>query len=504
MTEAMRNLVLICMLLGLLVWSSCQKDDKITAEQPPGISYISDDKGYQVDNVISAAKGVTLTIRAELTDPVGIKSFRLTYPDWDLDNLISLTEYYPGEVLTSYTMEFNFYVPDDADDSKVHELFLTVTNLGDLSSESIISVNLNGDYAAPVVSNLSPGNNATVPPDNVSISFDVTDDISLKYVVVEIPVLEVYDSIIEFEDPKTYSYLKVLDEPYDESYAYYVRAADHFNNESLHDVAFNMGTPGIVHMFLVDLSTQEELDKGFIGTTIRMIPTGTQHEHSVVYYCGEAGTEIRFMENPRSFADAYFKYGVNGNQLIENGMDSPLILLQTGYYTLTINTEELSIAQTGPVAPENLPDAIPVPSPPWFYGRGVDDNHGGWDTYSDYMNIDPNNPYFFDIETSLGDAENDGYCEGCVGFELNGSTAWDHEYIWDDKCWFGIQWYQDGIIDEIDENGGKPEGWAGLAGELETWSDDEENYWNTWADLDGNYKLTLDMYAHRVRIFRID
>ncbi len=500
----MRNVLTIFALLGLIILSSCKKDDNITADQPPAVSFISDDMGYQTDNVISAAKGVTMSIKAEFTDPVGIKSFRLTYPDWDLDNIINLTEYYPDEVLTSYTMEFYFFIPDDADDSKSHEMALTVTNLGGMSTELPVIVNLNGDYAAPVVSNISPGNNATVPPDNVTITFDVTDDISLKYVVVEIPAIEVYDSITEFEDPKSYSYYKQLPEPYNDSYVYYIRVADHFNNASLTNVTFNMGIPQIVHMFLVDKSTQAELDKGFIGTTILMTPTENPYEHSVIYYCAEAGTEIRFMENPRSFADAYYLYGVEGDQLVESGIGSPQVLSQTGYYTFTINTEELAFSQSGPVAPENLPDAIEVPSPPWLYGRGVDDNHGGWDTYSDYMTVDPNNEYFFQISTSLGDAENDGYCEGCIGFELNGSTAWDHEYIWDDICWFGIQWYQDGIIDEIDENGGKPEGWAGLAGELETWSDEEENYWNTWADLNGNYKVTLDMYARRVRVFRID
>lgn len=492
------------LILSIFVLYACKKEEKVTAEHPPEITFISDDGGYQNDDVISGAKGVQMTVRAEFTDAVGIKTFRLSYPEWELNNTINLTEYYPDEVLYSYIMEYNFLVPADADDSKIHEMSLTATNLGDLSSNVIITVVLDGDYEPPVITNVFPGNNATVPAEGLQISFDVSDNISLDYVVFEITNFNYYDSIYDFEDPTFFSYSKNINVNPEETYNYKIRTADHFNNITEVDVSFNIGIPGISHMFLVDKSTQEELDLGFIGTTLRMEPTGAENEHSIVYYCSEAATEIRFMDNMFSFADAFNKYGVDGDQLIENGMNSPLVLSQTGYYTLTINTEELTFLQSGPIAPADLTDAIPVPSPPWLFGRGVDTNHGGWDTYSDYMTEDENNEYLFHIESPLGDAEFDGYCEGCVGFELNGSTDWNDEYIWDDICWFGFQWYQDGVIDDIDENGGKPEGWAGLAGEFETWSDDEENYWNTWADLNANYKITVDMYTRRIRIFKIN
>jgi len=500
----MKSSIVILIVLGLLILNSCKKEDEITAESPPNVEFISDDSGFQQDNVIAGAVGETMNVKAKLTDAVGIKSFSLSYPDWNLGNTIDLTEYYPGQVLYNYTMDYNFLIPADADESKNHELKLTVINLGNLSTTKTITVVMDGDYEAPVISNIIPGNNSTVPGETINVSFDVSDNISLDYVVFEIENFNYYDSIYVFDNPKFFTYSKNINVDPNTTYYYSIKTADHFSNHTLQAVQFNIGIPGIAHMFLVDKTTQEELDAGFIAASLRMIPTGTENEHSLVYYCAEPGTEIRFMDDMYSFNNAFNKYGVNGDTLIENGLDSPLILNETGYYTFTINTENLSFSQSGPIAPADLPDAIPVPSPPWLYGRGVDDIHGGWDTYSDYMTEDPNNQYLFHIETSLGDAEYDGYCEGCIGFELNGSTDWNHEYIWDDVCWFGIQWFQDGVIDEIDENGGKPDGWAGLAGEFETWSDDEENYWNTWADLNANYRITVDMYTLRVRIFEID
>jgi len=500
----MKNRILLLMMLGLIILTSCKKEDKITAENPPNVDFISDDIGYQQDNVIAGAVGETMNVKAQLTDAVGIKSFRVSYSDWNLDNTINLTEFYPNQVLNNYTMDYNFLIPADADESKNHDLKLTVTNLGDLSSSKIITVMMDGDYEAPEISNVYPGNNSTVPGETLSISFDVSDNISIDYIVFEIENFNYYDSVYVFDDPKFFTYSKNINVDPDETYNYTIRTADQFKNQSVQAVKFNIGIPGIAHMFLVDQTTQEELDAGFIGASLRMVPTEAENEHSLVYYCAEAGTEIRFMDDMYSFNNAFNKYGVNGDTLVENGMDNPLILDQTGYYTFTINTDSLTFSQSGPVAPSELPDAITVPSPPWLYGRGVDDNHGGWDTYSENMIVDPNNEYIFHIESSLGDAEYDGYCEGCIGFELNGSTDWNDEYIWDDICWFGIQWFQDGVIDEIDENGGKPEGWAGLAGEFETWSDEEENYWNTWADLNTNYRITVDMYTRRVRIFEID
>lgn len=498
----MKYQIFILLSAVLFTFSTCKKEeDNPTATNPPVIEYLSDQYGFQTDNLISGAPGKTMTVRAELKDEVGVKSFRISYPAWELDNTVNVVDYYPNEVLNSYVMEYSFLIPSDADESIPHTMAFEVANMGNLTTNSEIIVLLDGDYDAPVIFNEFPGNNSTVPEDGLTISFEVTDNIALDYVVIEIPSFNYYDSITKFEDPKSYSFEKKINAQPNESYEYYIRASDKYNNYDEKAIVFNVGIPRIIHMFLVDKSTQAELDKGLIGTTIRMEPGGIEGEYKVVYYCAEAGTKIRFMENFNNYLSANFLFGVDGENLILDAMDSPYTLGQSGYYWITINTDLLTFSISDPVSPNDLTDARPIPTPPYFYGRGVDDNHGGWDTWSDYMTEDPNNKYLFHLETSLGDAENDGYCEGSVGIELNGSTDWDDEYIWDDIVWFGYQWYQDGVIDEIDENGGKPEGWAGLAGQLETWSDDEENYWNVWADLNANYKITLDMYTRQTRIF---
>ncbi len=498
----MKKQVLILLLAVIFTFNMCKKkDDPITATDPPTIEFISDDIGYQNDNIISGAPGKKMTVRAELKDDVGISSFRITYPEWQLDNTVNVAAYYPDQALNSYIMEYSFLIPSDADESKTHEMEYVVTNLGNLSSESQIIVTMDGDYEAPVIFNEFPGNNSTVPPEDLRLRFEVTDNVSLDYVVIEIPAFNYYDSITSFEDPKHFSFDKKINVQDWETYKYYIRASDKFGNQNSINVTFHVGIPTITHMFLVDKSTQAELDRYLIGTTLRMETTETDNEHTIVYYCAEEGTPLRFMENFSSFSSSNFLYGVDGETLVENAMDSPYVLNAKGYYWITINTELLTFEITGPVAPDALTDARTIPTEPWLYGRGVDGNFGGWDTYSDYMTIDTDNKYLFHLDTKLGDAENDGYCEGCIGIELNGNTEWDDEYIWEDILWFGYHWFQDGVIDEVDENGGKPEGWAGLAGQLETWSDDEENYWNVWTDMSVTYHVTQDMYTRQTRIY---
>jgi len=158
----MKNFGFILLLIALILITGCKKDDEITASEAPGISFISDENGFQEDDVIRGAQGQTMTIRAELTDDVGIKSFRIFYPEWDLDNTVDVAQYYPDQVLTTYTMEYNFLIPDDADNYKNHEINLTITNLGNLNTETTFTVEMDGDYEAPVITNLYPGNNSTV------------------------------------------------------------------------------------------------------------------------------------------------------------------------------------------------------------------------------------------------------------------------------------------------------------------------------------------------------
>jgi len=280
---SMSLLVSLFLLFGLV---SCEKnEEKITANTPPEITFISDEQGFQQGNLIKGAQGQKMLISAKLEDEVGIQSFTISYAEWNLNNTVDLTSYYPGEILTDYHMEYYFEIPAEASVTQVHQIQLSVTNRGDLSSQEQIIVSLDGDYEPPTIENLSPGNNMTIPPEEISLNFEVIDNMAIDYVVVDIPSLEVYDSIYEFEDPTYYYYERALDGQSGEKYDYAIRTSDKFKNDVNKAAAFNVGIPQIVHLFLVDKNTQDELDLGLMGTTLRMEPTGNDSEYSIIYYC---------------------------------------------------------------------------------------------------------------------------------------------------------------------------------------------------------------------------
>jgi len=234
----MRNVVGITLLLTMVWVQSCEKEGGITASIPPGVDYSSVDNPYQEDSIIHAAVGKIFTIGADLTDEVGLKSFNLYYPDWYLDNTIDLTEFYPDEVLHEYQMSFNFKVPSDADAGSEYMMKLTVTNLGGLSTEKDVLVRMDGDYSAPLITDIEPGNNAILPAAGLRVRFKVKEDEELKYVVFNFPGAGVYDSITSFRGGKAYSYDEAYDHLPEGKFDFTIKAVDMFENTREKSVAF--------------------------------------------------------------------------------------------------------------------------------------------------------------------------------------------------------------------------------------------------------------------------
>ena len=231
------GIILIC---TAILSYSCENEDVITATKPPDVIFPTGQNPFQEDSILHAAPGRDFTIEATLSDDVGLKSFNILYPDWYLDNTINLTEYYPDTILNEYDLSYHFKVPDDSDEESEYIFSLTATNLGGLSTVREIIVRLDGDYEAPAISNVYPGNNSAVSSFNLRIQFKVQENVKLKFVVLDFPLASVYDSITTFRGGKAYSY----DEPYDHlpegKYTFVIRAVDMFENIREKNVIFTV------------------------------------------------------------------------------------------------------------------------------------------------------------------------------------------------------------------------------------------------------------------------
>jgi len=236
----MRKLFGILWIISTVGLYSCKEEEGITATEPPHIDFSSVENPFQEDSIIHAARGKTFTIEALLLDQVGIKSFNVYYPDWYLDNTIELTEYYPDEILYDYDLSFNFKVPGDVDEEEEFVLKLTTSNLGNLYTEKNVVIRLDGDYVAPTITDIEPGNNSTNPSEGFRIKYRVQDNEELKYVVFKFPHENIYDSITSFRGGKAYSYDQAFEGLPDGKYDFYIRAVDMFENSREKNVNFSI------------------------------------------------------------------------------------------------------------------------------------------------------------------------------------------------------------------------------------------------------------------------
>jgi hypothetical protein len=236
----MNKIFVFLLVFTLTCFTSCDQGEGITASEPPSVDFSSVENPFQEDSLIHGAKGKHFTMEAVLLDAVGLKSFQLYYPEWYLDNTINLTEFYPGETLYEYHMSYNFRVPDDADEEEEFVIKLTATNLGNLYTEKEFILKLDGDYTAPTITDIEPGNNAAVSAQGFRIKFRVQDDEELKYVVFRFPYAQVYDSITSFRGGKAYNYDQPFEDLPDGKYEFHILAVDLFENSREKNINFTI------------------------------------------------------------------------------------------------------------------------------------------------------------------------------------------------------------------------------------------------------------------------
>ena len=234
----MRHLIHLVAVLLLVQATSCGEGPGIVAEVPPMIDLESISNPFQELTTVHAAPGKTLRVEALLTDEVGLKSFNLAYPDWFLDNTVDLTFYYPDSVLKSYHMTFYFQVPGDASETAEFPLNLTATNLGDLTSEVLLTVKMDGDYIAPTIFDVSPSNNEIIASSDFNIAFSVSENVLLDYVIFDFPAGSVYDSVSTFRGGKAYVYEEEFSGFENGNYSFSIKAVDRYENVRIKNVNF--------------------------------------------------------------------------------------------------------------------------------------------------------------------------------------------------------------------------------------------------------------------------
>ncbi|MGN0047292.1 MAG: hypothetical protein ACI37U_00130 [Bacteroides sp.] len=313
----------------------------------------SDDDGYPdvdgqnptmalAEDHIQSGAGHAFTIKAALSDPDGISKINLKCADLYLDKTIDLVEIY-GEPQTSYDLSYEYNLKRD----EIGERFtvtVTVYDVGGRSTSQDVLVTMDGDFADPVFA-IAPDKEVTVLMKNETkfkLSFTVTDDRALDYVIINIPGVEGFDNRrVEANGKTSLSFVEQIIFPNEvKSYNLTVEAVDAKGNKKTATSVISVSEmPDFPKMYLADVATVEELNSDVFGVPMVINHTG-EYQYRARYYNKTAGTEIFFLPQKTDFTPICFGLDPEDADKLTDDPDTakPIVLNEAGvYYEIDID-----------------------------------------------------------------------------------------------------------------------------------------------------------------------
>ena len=286
--------------------------------------------------------GRVFHIVGAVTDDVGIASIRLEIREWALDKTISLRR---DTLVTRYELDYQFQMPAAVDLSKIFSITISVTDVAGKVTSVEQAVNPNGDFNAPTLDAPMPDTITVLlrPSTALNLSFTMTDNKALAYVVVQSSELGIYDSITAIPDNggQSYTYTRAIPLASEHAvYSFRIAAMDKMGNatESLFAAKVS-GLPDFEKLYLTDFLTKEELNRHLIGTAIarRTAP----YTYQVGYYSKAANAGgVYFIPQKTDLQPICFGADPSapGTVATELPTSQPITFPEAGYYTITIST----------------------------------------------------------------------------------------------------------------------------------------------------------------------
>lgn len=339
------------------------------------------------DNLYSVP-GRKFVIKADLKGDLGLKSLKLGIPELFLDKEIVFL----SDTLTKeYKLTYEFLAPADTEDSDKYKVNLTLTDVSNNSVSKELTLNLDGDFNAPALSNIKPANGSVFfVTDNmkVDISFDVADVTGIDSVLVYAEDLDINEKI-KVGGSKNYSFGKTYSMKDElKSYEVIVTTVDNFAepNKASKTISFSV-LKELTEMYLADVSKGTDLTADVFG-----VPMYYHKKQDGVftfkYYADSDNKEIYFLGQESSFEPHCF--GVTEDDKLENsGTAQPIVLPTKGYYEIRMNPATLTYTATmyAPGSPVHTPGNITMCGSGW--------KDAGWNSANTEFLLSANteNPY---------------------------------------------------------------------------------------------------------------
>ncbi len=389
--------------LSGMMFQSCSDDNGYSAVdgQAPTITLAS--------NIIHAEPGRSFSIQGDIKDADGIKSIRLKNEGMLLDKTINLLEIYSDSLLHEYKLDYAYTPSSEWTDDSDFPLEVTVEDVVGHTSTATINVKGDGDYTLPKFTN-APDTKLYVPLSEpyLLVSATVSDNKALQSIVVEIPGIEVYDSVL----------IKGNEYEYNEEFEFPSQEADYEMNIRLYDGMNNMTSTSTViklsdaidfeKMYLADVTSAADLTSDVYGVPMLIDHVG-EFQYCAHYYNQKAGTPIRFIPQKTSFGPICYGVDESTNTITKGSSVKPIILDKVGYYEITFNimTGEYAVNDWTPTTKKMTLNGTTTvdfndgsgeqPAQICLAGAGLPEGFGNWTTNQNanafILNQDANNPY---------------------------------------------------------------------------------------------------------------
>jgi hypothetical protein len=334
------NAALLWAFLSLTLWTTgCSDDDGY-----PDVDGQNPTLTLATEHIESGA-GHSFTIEGKLTDTDGIASIRLQCPDLYLNKTIDLIEIY-GAPKTEYDLSYSYNIKRD----EIGERFtvkVTVIDVGGREVSKDVLVTMDGDFASPTFT-IAPDAAVTVlmkSETKFKLSFTVTDDRILDYVIINIPGIDGFDNRrVEADGKSSLSFTEQIILPNEvQSYNITMTAVDARGNETTATSTINVSEmPDFSKMYLADVKTVEELNSDVFGVPMLINHTG-EFQYRARYYNKAAGTEIFFLPQKTDFTPICFGLDPEDNLKLTDDPETakPIVLDKAGvYYEIDINVKD--------------------------------------------------------------------------------------------------------------------------------------------------------------------
>ncbi|GAA6530145.1 MAG: hypothetical protein LKH27_11310 [Prevotella sp.] len=401
-------LFILCTITGIL-FQSCNNDNDYPAvdNQPPTISLTTDH--------IQTEPGRQFTIEGLIKDADGLKSITIANSEMFLNKTINLLEDHPDTLLHEYHLSYNYTSSDKWTDNQQFPVKITAEDVCGHTTDATVLVTPDGDFTAPTFTTV-PSSEITVLKQNPKLTLNciANDNKALSYIKVEIPGLQINDSI-PTGDVKTYTLQKTYLLPQSEvSYEMTITAADKFNNKVTANSRISVSDmPDFEKMYLSDVTDVTQLSSDLFGVPMLITHTG-KYQYQARYYNQAKGTQIRFIPQKTDFSPICFGIDPDNDKVLTSNPSTskPIILNDIAYYEIDFNTVsgEYSIQEYKPTDkpfPEGQPmflNGTSGETQPYQLSLAGENlpGAGNWSTSNPFiLTQDPNNPYLFYGEMTL-------------------------------------------------------------------------------------------------------